>query len=72
MVDQNEDHREQRRKPHVENRARRNQQQTDREQASIDVEMPERMHEILGEKRRAGHEDEQRQMLIVKPERAAE
>ena len=72
VVDQNEHDREHCREHHIGNRACRNQQQADREQASVDVEMPERVHEILQEERRARHEHEQWQMLFVKTERPPE
>ena len=44
----------------------------DRERAAVDVEMAERVHEILEEERRAGHEHEQRQLRVVEAERAPE
>ena len=40
--------------------------------AAVDIEMPEREHEILQEERRAGHEHEQRQVLVVEAEGSPE
>src|SRR6185503_1473268 len=36
----------------------------------INVEMPEREHEVLEEERRARHEQEQRQVLLLEAERS--
>jgi hypothetical protein len=53
---------------HRTDRTRRHQQESNGERTSIDVEMSERMHEILHKERRAGHEHPQRQVLVIKAE----
>src|SRR5215467_1121384 len=68
MVDQDKDDGEQRREQHKNDETRLHQQQEDRKQTAIDVEMAERMHEILEEERRARDEDQQRQMLFIETE----
>ncbi|MEY9453734.1 G3E family GTPase [Bradyrhizobium ottawaense] len=61
VVDQHENDREQRSQSHEQQRPRRHQQQNERQRTAIDVEMAERVHEVLEEERRARNEDEQRQ-----------
>jgi hypothetical protein len=68
VMDQDQDHRKQRRAQHERNRTRRHQQQQDRQRAAIDVEMAERVHEILQEEWRPRHQYEQRQLPLVKAE----
>ena len=72
MVDQDQDHRRQGGEQHESNRTRRHQQQADRERTAVNVEMPERVHEILQEERRSGHEHEQRQVRVVETEGSPE
>jgi len=68
LVDQDQDHRRRRGSHHEQNRARGNEKQDDGQRTAIDVEVSERVHEILEEERRAGHEHEQRQLPVVKAE----
>ena len=69
MVNHNKYDRKRRSQQHVDDGTRRNQQQADRKRAAIDVEMAERVHKILQEKRRARHEHEQRQMFLGEAKR---
>ena len=71
VVDQNQDHRGNRGRYHESNGTRRHQQQTDRERTAVDIEVPQRMHEIFQKERRAGHEHEKRHVRIVETEGAA-
>src|SRR5260370_16635530 len=72
VVDQNDDHRPERRRYHERNRPRRHQQEAYRERTAVDIEVPKRMHEILQEERRAGHEYEQRHVRLVEAEGSPE
>jgi hypothetical protein len=65
VVDQNQHHRSKGCEQHENNRARRQQQQADCKPTAVDVEMAQRMHEILQKERRAGHEHQQRHVRIV-------
>src|SRR6202035_3298396 len=72
VMDQDQNHRQKRGKKNKRNRPRRYQQQAQRERTAVDVEMSERMHEILQEEGRTRHEYEQRQLRIVETEGAPE
>ena len=72
VMDQDQDRRRQCGEHDKYDGARRHQQQANREQAAVNVEMPERIHEVLQEERRAGHEHEQRQVLVVETEGSPE
>ena len=72
VVDQDQDDRKERRQQYKADRLGRDQQKDDRKQAAVDIEMPQRVHEVLEEERRARGEDKQRHMGIVKAERAPE
>jgi len=51
VMDQNQDHRSYSGDQHEQDRAGRNEQQTHREGTAVNIEMPERMHEILQKER---------------------
>jgi hypothetical protein len=68
VVNQDQHDRKQGGEQNKPDRSRRQQQENDRKQAAIDVEMAERVHEILEEKRRGHHEHEQRQLFFVEDE----
>src|ERR1700752_3018601 len=58
VMDQHQHDREYRSEQYIGHGWRRNQQQANRKQAAIDVEMTECVHEILQKERRARHKDE--------------
>ena len=53
-------------------RTRRQQQQADRERTAIDVEMAERVHEVLEKERRTRGEYQQRHVLVIEAEGSPE
>ena len=58
VMNQDQHHRRKRCPQHEGDGARRRQQQADRNRAAVDVEMPQRMQEILEKERRTRHQHE--------------
>jgi hypothetical protein len=71
VVDQNEDHRTEGGRYYKGDGARRHQQKTNRKRAAVDIEVPQRMHEVFQKERRAGHEHQQRHLRLVETEGSA-